>query len=60
VRARVSAEDELWEVTAQFFWWAERFGWTPDQVEALPLFVRERMAGVAAMHDELRAEREKG
>ena len=49
----------MWEAAAQYFWWAERFGWTPAQVDMLPLMVRDRMPGVARMYDEVQEERQK-
>jgi hypothetical protein len=36
------------------FWWADRFGWTPQQVEALPVLYRDRLPHVAQIVDKLR------
>lgn len=38
----------LWEQAADYAWYAEIYGWTPEQVEALPDFYRQR---VRILHD---------
>lgn len=40
-------------------WWLDRYHLTPDEVEALPLAVRDRIPGIAAIRDELKAEAER-
>lgn len=32
--------------TLDYFWFAKQFGWTPTQVDDLPVFYRERFAAV--------------
>lgn len=59
VRAALTDEDRWYEETMQYFWFAERFGWTPDQVDNMPLRVIDRLPGVAAMYDEVQAERQR-
>lgn len=41
------------------WWWLERFGLTPDQVEAMPLNTQDRVPFIATLADELAEERAK-
>lgn len=59
MRAAVSDEDRWWEEASAADWWGERYGWTPEQVEALPVTLKDRMPGVAALKAELQAEKDK-
>lgn len=47
------------ERTASFGFFAERYGWTPDQVETLPHWFKQRLPAFARIMDELKAESEK-
>lgn len=47
------------EQAASYFFFAERFGWTPAEVDELPAYLASRMPGVAVVTDEIKAEREK-
>jgi hypothetical protein len=43
------------------FWWLERFGLTPDQVQELPLNTRDRVPQIAHVADQVaKAQAEKG
>lgn len=55
----VSVDDEALEAAAQYFWYADRFGWLPTEVEELPAWLRDRLPTVAAVHDEIKAEKER-
>jgi hypothetical protein len=35
--------DEAWD----YYWYADRFGWTPDQVEAMPAWLDGPFATIA-------------
>lgn len=52
----MSLEDELLEDAAGYWWFAERFGWTPDQVDELPAWLAARLPTVAAVNDEIQAD----
>lgn len=54
----VSDEDRYLEGTAQYFWFADRFGWLPEQVDEQPLWVVDRLPAVAKIHDEVTRERQ--
>jgi hypothetical protein len=41
------------EEAAGYFFFAERFGWTPDQVDQLPVRLYDRLPAVAVIHDEV-------
>jgi hypothetical protein len=36
-----------------YFWFAERWGWTADQVDNSPQWLVDRLPGVAAVVDEI-------
>lgn len=59
-RDAVSEEDLLLEEAADYWWYAERFGWTPDVVDELPQWLAARLHTVAAVNDEVVQERNKG
>lgn len=46
----------MWDEAFEYIWWAERFGWTPDQVNALPDRLYVRIPLVAKEIDEWREE----
>lgn len=52
-------EDVALVAAARYFWYAERFGWDPDRVDALPGWLEERLVTVAAVHDEVQADKQK-
>lgn len=56
VRDAVGREDDLYERTMHYLWFADRFGWTPEQVDDQPQWFLSRAAEVAAVLDEVRAE----
>lgn len=37
-------------------WYAERYGWTPEQVDALPWWLETQIPHLACLHDEVRAQ----
>jgi len=41
---------------ATYFMFADRFGWTPDQVDELPAVLADRMLVIAQVRDEVQAE----
>jgi hypothetical protein len=41
------------EEAAAFFFFAERWHWTPDQVDDLPVRLYDRLPAVATIHDEI-------
>lgn len=55
----MSIEDIALEETAHYHWFAERYGWTPDQVDGLPAKHKDRFPVVAAVFDEVAEERAK-
>jgi len=59
VRDAITDEDRWWEEAASADWWAHEYGWTPDEVDALPIRVKDRLPGVARMRHELKAKRER-
>ena len=59
VRDRISHEDELMERTASYGFFAERYHWTPQQVEALPFWYASRLPAFAGIVDEVQAEKQK-
>lgn len=58
-RKAVSTEDVAMEAAAIYFYFAERFGWTPDVVDDLPVWLRERLPAVGAIQDEIADEQAK-
>lgn len=42
-----------------YFWYAERWQWTPAQVDDLPWLMQERLMAVAMVHDEAERDRRK-
>lgn len=59
VRPAVSIDDAALEGAGVYFFFAERFGWTPDQVDDMPAWLRDRLATVGAVHDEVAEEKAK-
>lgn len=59
VRPALTDEDRWYEETLQYFFFAERFGWTPQQTDDCPLRIIDRLPGVAQMQDEVEAERQR-
>jgi hypothetical protein len=59
VRDAVSVEDVALEEAARYFWYATKFGWTPDQVDNMPGWLTDRIATVAAVSDEVEADKQK-
>lgn len=48
------------EEAGAYFFFAERFGWTPRQVdEEVPAYLHSRLPTVAAVTDEIAQERQK-
>lgn len=50
---------KLWRETLTDFWWADRFGWTPTQVDAQPAARLARLKAATEAVDEGRAKRAK-
>jgi hypothetical protein len=48
--------DEQWV----YYMMAERFGWTPDQVDNLPAATADWLLAIAGVSDELKTERLEG
>lgn len=46
------------EEAAGYFFFAERFHWTPDQVDAAPAWLTSRLPGVAVITDQIQRERQ--
>lgn len=46
------------EDAATYFFFAERFHWTPDQVDAAPAYLRDRLPAVAVIKDTIDRERQ--
>lgn len=59
VRPATSDEDRLHQEAAWYGWFADRFGWTADQVDAQPRWYTARLVGVMSVFDEVRAEQQK-
>lgn len=55
----MSIEDIALEETAHYHWYAERYGWTPAEVDDLPAKYRDRFPTVAAVFDEVAEEKAK-
>lgn len=47
----------MMEATARYFFFADRFGWTSDQVDGERAWLVDRLPTVAAVHRELEEER---
>lgn len=47
------------ERTASYGFFAERYHWTPQQVEALPFWYASRLPAFAGIVDEVQAEKQK-
>ena len=45
------------EGAARYHWFAERYHWTPDEVDNAPAWLQDRMPAVAAIQDDLERER---
>ena len=41
----------------QYFWFAERWHWEPEQVDNAPQWLVDRLPGVATMYDEVQADK---
>lgn len=59
VRAAISAEDVLMEQAARDDFFAERYGWTVQEIDDQPHDRIERMAEVARIKAEIERERER-
>jgi hypothetical protein len=60
VRERISREDELMERTAHYGWYAERYGWTQEQVDRQnKAWYLDRLPAFAEIWDEVAAEKQK-
>ncbi|MFE7930752.1 hypothetical protein ACFU6S_18815 [Streptomyces sp. NPDC057456] len=44
----------MWDQVADYVMYAERWQWTPEQVDRLPVWLDSRMHHVAEIFDELR------
>jgi hypothetical protein len=42
-----------WDDAAEYGWFAFRLGWTPDQVDALPLWLRRRYRRMGGEWDKM-------
>lgn len=51
--------ERLMDQAIDYFWWADRFGWTPDQVDAMPYLKRERIRTVAEVVDEVQRDKDR-
>lgn len=51
--APLSGEPAWWAKVAVYEAYANRYGWTPDQVNNLPWWVADRLLHVAALRDEV-------
>lgn len=55
----ISDEDRYIEGAARYFFFAERFHWTPEQVDNMPAWLLDRLPAVAAIHDEIAEDRQR-
>jgi hypothetical protein len=55
----VSEEDAVWERTAYYGFFAERYHWTQQQVDAQDWWYTGRLPGFASVVDEIAHERSK-
>lgn len=46
------------EEAAGYYFFADRFNWTPDQVDDAPAWLIARLPGVAVIRDEIEQERQ--
>lgn len=46
-------------MAVDYIWYAERYHWTPEQVDNLPWLMQDRMLAVAVMRDEIAREKRK-
>jgi hypothetical protein len=42
-----------------YFWFAERWGWTPRQVDEAPQWLVDRLPGVATIVDEIEEDKQR-
>lgn len=47
------------EGAARYYWFANRFGWTPQQVDAQPVWLTDRLPAVAEIADQIEQDRVK-
>lgn len=59
MRPASSSEDRLWERVAWYAWYADRYHWTPAQVDDLPAWYMHRLPAVQAIFDEVAAEKQR-
>lgn len=57
IRPATTGEDLWWEKAMVWTRIADRTGWTPDQIDALPWRYRDRVMSCFGLLDEVRAER---
>jgi cytochrome bd-type quinol oxidase subunit 1 len=50
----MSVEERLLDRAITYFWYAEKFGWTIDEVDRQPTILLQRMLVVGRVRDELR------
>lgn len=55
----LTLEDKLYEDAVSYFWFAERWHWTPEQVDNAPQWLVDRLPGVAAVVDEIEEDRQR-
>ena len=53
-------EYEVWDKVAEDWWWADRFNWTPAQVDDLPVDTYVRLRHIDNMAAEIRRAKAKG
>jgi hypothetical protein len=56
VQPPLPGEPTWWAETLDVFWWLDRHGLTPDQVDALPAVEAVRLRQVTELVDEVRAD----
>ena len=49
-------QTQLLDEATTYWWYAERFGWTPDQVDDCPAWLVHRLPVIAGVNDELNEE----
>jgi hypothetical protein len=59
VRPARTIEDELLERTAEYEWWAITYGYTPGQVDDLPMWYRTRASTARSIRVEIDNDRER-
>lgn len=58
MREAAGLEEQLFDTAVYYTWYADRWQWTPDQVDNLPWLMQERLRAVATLRDEIAREKQ--